>query len=113
MLSRVSAGPRLGMRPGRAGAAEHDRRLSLRVLEERYAVCRLGPNDAVPPGLQVLGPLDFALAGALASLTGPLARAGISVFVLSTFDTDYLLVRERDLETAAAVLSRHGHWMLE
>ena len=43
--------------------------------------------------LMVEGPLDFSLTGVLASLTGPLAREGISVFALSTYDTDYLLVK--------------------
>ena len=43
----------------------------------------------------MVGPLDFALVGVMAALTAPLAGAGISIFVLSTFDTDHLLVQER------------------
>ena len=78
-------------------------------------VCR----DALVPGevkkdggwriLMVQGPLDLTLTGVLASLTIPLAREGISVFALSTYDTDYLLVREAQLERAIRVLGVEGH----
>ncbi len=54
--------------------------------------------------LQVAGPLDFALTGILARLSVPLAQARISIFAISTYDTDYLLVRATDLEHAVAVL---------
>lgn len=57
----------------------------------------------------VAGPLDFGLTGVIASLTEPLARAGVPVFVVSTFDTDYLLLREERLEEASAVLTGAGH----
>jgi hypothetical protein len=59
--------------------------------------------------LKVEGPLDFGLTGVLASLSVPLAKAGISLFALSTYDTDYLLVRDLDLERARAVLAARGH----
>ena len=59
--------------------------------------------------LKVAGPLDFSLVGILAALTGTLARAEIAVFSLSTFDTDYLLVREWDLERALRALESDGH----
>jgi hypothetical protein len=52
--------------------------------------------------LVVPGPLDFALTGILAALTAPLREAGISVFAVSTFDTDYLLVRAPQLDAAVA-----------
>ena len=60
-------------------------------------------------GLRVEGPLDFALIGILAGLAGALAQAGISLFALSTFDTDYLLVREPDLPEAVKALERAGY----
>ncbi len=47
--------------------------------------------------------------GILASLTVPLARADISVFTISTFDTDYLLVTNDNIEKAAVVLAESGH----
>jgi len=60
---------------------------------------------------QVAGPLDFALTGILASLLNPLAEAGISIFTISTFDTDYLLIKEATLETAIAALRAAGHYI--
>lgn len=54
--------------------------------------------------LRVRGKLDFSLVGVLASLTRALAEAGVSVFAVSTYDTDYLLIRESDREHAAKVL---------
>jgi hypothetical protein len=120
---------------------------TLRVLAERYAVCRLAAGATVdpslfereelavlarapgelslvcreslrPPGaaaetgfraLGVVGPLDFSLVGVLAGLTGVLAQAGISVFAISTYDTDYLLVRETSLARALEALRTAGY----
>ena len=59
--------------------------------------------------LEVIGPLDFSLTGILASLTVPLAQAGVPVFATSTFDTDYLLVKAVDLESANRALKAAGH----
>ena len=55
------------------------------------------------------GTIPFSVVGVLASLTAPLAGAGISVRAVSTFDTDYLLVKAEDLEAAVAILQRQGH----
>lgn len=74
--------------------------------------------SALPEGLtcsrgwrcfRVEGPLDFSLTGVLASLAAPLAEAGISIFAVSTHDTDYVLVREAQFEEAARVLAAAGH----
>lgn len=62
--------------------------------------------------LSVRGPLDFSLTGVLASLAGSLADAGIPIFVVSTYDTDWLLVRDRDLDGAVDTLQRAGHEVL-
>ena len=59
--------------------------------------------------LQVEGPLDFAMTGVLASLAAPLAQAQISIFAVSTFDTDYVLVKEPSLTLACEVLRQAGH----
>lgn len=59
--------------------------------------------------LRVRGPLGFGMTGILASLASPLASSGVSIFVVSTYDTDYLMVQERDLERARHALERAGH----
>jgi hypothetical protein len=62
--------------------------------------------------LKVAGPLDFSLTGVVASLTTPLAEAQVPDFVISTYQTDYLMVRKSDLERAILVLSQFGHTVL-
>ena len=59
--------------------------------------------------LRVEGPLDFSLTGVLASLATPLAEAKVSIFALSTYDTDYLLIAEGDLSRAISALEQAGH----
>jgi hypothetical protein len=58
---------------------------------------------------RVRGPLPLNLVGILASIAQPLAAAGVSIFAISTYDTDYVLVRARDLEAAGGALERAGH----
>ncbi len=86
-----------------------------RTGEEVSVVCAEG---AVPDGvkcekgwrcLRIRGPLAFAETGVLSSLAAPLARAGISIFVVSTYGTDNILVKEELLGTAQAVLASEGH----
>jgi uncharacterized protein len=57
----------------------------------------------------VRGPLDFSLVGIIADVSRVLAAASISIFVVSTYDTDYVMVREADLDRAAAALRGAGH----
>jgi hypothetical protein len=57
----------------------------------------------------VEGPLDFALTGVLHALLGPLAEAGISVFTISTYSTDWILVPIGKADTAAEEWRRRGH----
>lgn len=59
--------------------------------------------------MKVQGPLPFTLTGVISSLSDPLAEAGIPIFVLSTFDTDYVLVKWIDLDRAVIVLREEGH----
>ena len=59
--------------------------------------------------LKVEGPLDFSLTGILASLATSLANAGISIFALSTYETDYLLIKENNLNAAISALSEGGY----
>jgi uncharacterized protein len=90
-----------------------------RTAEELSVVRAMG---AVPAGLRVAGPwralvvkgpIDFALTGVLNSLTGPLAGAGVGIFAISTFDTDYLLVQSGELGRAVEVLGAAGHLIAE
>jgi uncharacterized protein len=120
--------------------------LTLTVLPERYAICRLDPASDLPrwsekgefisisrttdelsivcleanipagitnePGWRILkceGPLDYALTGIVASLAEPLADAGIPIFPIATYHTDYILVEEVHLETAIRALTGYGH----
>jgi hypothetical protein len=57
----------------------------------------------------VEGPLDFALTGVLHAVLGPLAEAGISVFTISTFPTDWILVPTEKADAAAEEWRRRGH----
>jgi uncharacterized protein len=62
--------------------------------------------------IKVRGPFVLTEVGVLASLAGPLAAARVSLFVISTFDTDYLLVASENLPGAMAALERAGHTFL-
>jgi hypothetical protein len=120
--------------------------LTLEILPETLAICRLDPSALLPPwaeagafhsvtrtsgetsivcrdgaapdgvtahrgwrAIAVAGTLDFALTGILASLATPLAAAGVSIFAVSTYDTDYVLVPEGTLARAVAALTAAGH----
>jgi hypothetical protein len=86
-----------------------------RTDDELSIVCEAAavPADTVAEGpyamLRVAGALELGLTGILASLALPLASAGVPIFALSTFDTDYVLVRERDRARAEAALAAAGH----
>lgn len=59
--------------------------------------------------LKLDGPIPFDLTGVLSACLEPLARVAISIFAVSTFDTDYLLVRNRNLQRAVEALRGAGH----
>lgn len=122
-------------------------RLTLELLPETLAICRLAADSPVPDwalssrefltisrtpeelsitavhrvvpaalkcerdyrAFRVRGPLAMELVGILASIANPLAEAKISIFAISTYDTDYVLVKAADLDTAVDVLQRAGH----
>jgi hypothetical protein len=66
-------------------------------------------GDGPWSALAVRGPLDLNITGVLAGLATPLAVAGISIFAVSTYDTDYVLVRHHDMDRAVRVLREAGH----
>ena len=89
-----------------------------RTIDELSIVCA---RDAVPEGvaiegpwraLRVQGPIVMTLIGVVAALANPLADAGISIFAISTFDTDYILVHEPDFDAAVGALTDAGHVVL-
>ena len=86
-----------------------------RTDEETSIVCPsslMVTGARTEPGwscIKVIGPVDFAVTGLLADLSRLLADAGISIFALSTFDTDYLLVPENRIDEAVTVLRRAGY----
>lgn len=73
------------------------------------------PTDVVAErgwrAISVEGPLDFGLTGVLASLAGPLAEAGVSIFAVSTYDTDYVLVPADRLDDARRALAGDFEWV--
>ena len=118
-----------------------DMALTLKLLSEKYGVCRLDvwegipewadkgefysitktsdelsivcresniPNNIKREGdwriLKVEGPLDFSLIGILSSISTLLAKEKISVFVISTYDTDYILIKEKEISKAVNLL---------
>jgi len=89
-----------------------------RTTDELSVVC---PEARVPNDItcdkgwkcfKVKGPLDFSEIGILASLSTILADAGISIFALSTFDTDYIMVKTPDFENAIEALTSAGHQII-
>ena len=63
--------------------------------------------------IKIIGPLYFSLVGIIASLSTVLAKVGISIFAFSTYNTDYILVKEKNLEQAKKVLEESGHNIIE
>lgn len=111
-VCRLDAGLRLPQLDGGGLVA------MVRTAEELSVVC---PMADAPTGAKVEGPwrafrvagtLDFSLTGILARIAVPLAEAGVSIFAVSTFDTDYVLVRAEAASQAQAALTAAGHrWL--
>jgi hypothetical protein len=90
-----------------------------RTPDELSIVC---PQANVPAGLPcdgewralgTDGPLGFTLTGTVETLAEPLATAGISIFFISTYYTDYLMVKQRELHIAILALRQAGHTVVE
>jgi len=86
-----------------------------RTADELSILC---PTDQAPGTakcespwtcLKLEGPFPFSLTGVLASFLNPLAESGIPIFAVSTFDTDYILVKEEHAATALETLIKAGH----
>jgi hypothetical protein len=83
-----------------------------RTPDELSIIC---PQEKIPAGVlaekdwrifKVEGPLGFTLTGVVASLSKPLAEAGISILYISTYETDYLLVEEKNLKATKKILGK-------
>lgn len=84
--------------------------------EENSLIC---PTAAVPENttdredgwkaMRIKGILDFSLIGILSGISSELAKHAIGIFVISTFNTDYILVKAEDLERALSVLEKKGY----
>ena len=89
-----------------------------RTDDELSMVCpeEVVPDEARSEGgwrmLKLEGPFEFSEVGVLASVAAPLAEAGVGIFAVSTFDTDYVLVKEEQLRPAVAALRGRGHEVL-
>jgi hypothetical protein len=91
----------------------------VRTRDELSIVCGedVCTEDRMPDGasergwlaLKLEGPFPFSMTGVLASFLQPLAEAQISIFAISTFDTDYVLIKRENLEQAVVVLGAAGH----
>jgi uncharacterized protein len=86
-----------------------------RTAEELSIVC---PADQAPQNakcespwtcFKLEGPFPFSLTGVLASFLDPLAERGVPIFAISTFDTDYVLIKEEYAATALEILESAGH----
>ena len=92
-----------------------------RTDAELSLVCRTmdAPENAVARedgwvAFRIQGILDFSLVGVLSRLSSILSASGIGIFVVSTFDTDYILVKAVDFERAKAALESEGYaWITE
>lgn len=120
--------------------------LTMKLLKEKFGVCRLEKNDLIPEWaknsdffsitktldelsivcsqdsipddikcekdwriLKIEGPLDFSLIGILAPIATILAEKGISIFAVSTYDTDYILVKNKDIDNAVEALVKENY----
>lgn len=90
-----------------------------RTSDELSVVCL---QDNIPSDIQcemdwrilkVEGPLDFSLTGILASISKILAQNEISIFAVSTYDTDYILVKEKDLDAAIRSLRNQNYIVID
>ena len=88
-----------------------------RTEKELTIVCRL---EILPSQYQsdlnwrcfkIDGSFDLNQIGVISSISSPLADAGISIYVISTYDTDYFLIQEQNLEKTISVLSSSGHYI--
>ena len=88
-----------------------------RTEKELTIVCRLEilpsqyQSDLKWRCFKIDGSFDLNQIGVISSISSPLAHAGISIYVISTYDTDYFLIQEQNLEKTISVISSSGHYI--
>jgi hypothetical protein len=86
-----------------------------RTADELSIVCesKYVPSDVKSEKgfrcFKLQGPFPFEMTGVLASVLQPLAKVCVSIFAISTYDTDYVMVKEKELAKAIAALRKVGH----
>jgi uncharacterized protein len=78
----------------------------------RVRVLNDGEAGEVWRAIEIAGSFAFTETGVLAAIAGPLAAAGISIFVVNSYETDFVLVHEEHLERARAVVAAAGHLLV-
>ncbi len=89
-----------------------DEEISL-VCETAGTPCHTTAREDGWKGFYITGTLDFSLTGILSKLSGILAENKIGIFAVSTYNTDYILVKEENFERALSVLSENGYQIIE
>jgi hypothetical protein len=101
-----------------AGLLERSGRALVSVTSTPDEVSMVCPTEMAPSGenlnhgwrlLTVRGPLEFTLTGIMAAIAGALAAAGVSLFAVSTYNTDHVLVKDADVGRAIDALTEAGH----
>jgi len=91
------------------------------VTRTREALSVVCPFENVPSGqkhdapwicFELAGPFDFSQVGILSSFIGPLAESGVPIFAVSTYDTDYVLIRKDFADAALSALKAAGHELI-
>lgn len=81
----------------------------VRSAESLTVVRALGAGGEAWRALEIAGPFAFTETGIVSAIAQPLAEAGISIFIVNSFETEFVLVREADLSAARAALAAVGH----
>ena len=126
--------------------SEIEKKLTLKLLKDKYSVLRLNKNDEIPKWifneeffsitrtedelsivclqdkvkeyikcernwriLKIEGPLDFSLIGILSKISTLMANNNISIFAISTYDTDYILIKEETIDRAIEILENSNY----
>ena len=88
--------------------------------EEISLVCKEAdaPKDCIKidktwRGMRIVGTLDFSLVGILSDISAVLAKAGVPIFAVSTYDTDYILIKQEYLDKALSALQESGYTVFQ